>query len=247
MRMSEPQSRNRTRLAADWVVRVLATVVGLLLPMQPAEAHAIETPVAVAAHTYDGHQHTAFSGYSTTECGPPAVDRKSTAYDVKGLRPLGASVRPRPATIWAYSSYDRSVQLAHSDSGSGTNLRAPSGCAADMRVVPGSRCAANSAPKPLSELVSEAHSSIGGVKYLKSFAQTAWGGGGPDAASAAKSLMGKRTAAELAEQGITPRNATAWRDVYQAGVNAGKGRASEGTAQARLDLMNSYLGLLGGG
>lgn len=98
----------------------------------------------------------------------------------------------------------------------------------------------------LATAMARARSSIGGIENQKAFAEVAWGGGGPNAAAAARSLIGTRSAAQLSEQGITLSQATAWRDAYQAAVQVGRGTASEGTSAARLDLMNDVIRTLGG-
>jgi hypothetical protein len=68
-------------------------------------------------------------------------------------------------------------------------------------------------------------------------------GTGPNAADAARRLIGRTPEALAKIPGLTIETATSWRDFYQAAAAASRGA---GTAQARVDLMNDIIRTLGG-
>ncbi|MEI2808947.1 MAG: hypothetical protein V9F00_01665 [Nocardioides sp.] len=129
------------------------------------------SPASTTIYTYDVHRLSAGSTYITPEPGPPAVDCKTTAYDADGFRSLGASVCPRrTAAIWRYSTYDRPAQVVQRDSCSGATRTASGGRVAEVRVVPGMRCATEAGASALPRLTgSIAESFEGGVYARRTF------------------------------------------------------------------------------
>ncbi len=110
--MGDAKSRNLLGLTIRWVSRVLAAAVGLLLPVLPAEIHAVETPAAVAIYAYDGHHHSALPSHTMQERGPPGTYDQATAYDAVGYRSHSPSAHPEGAPTPTAYTYNDPAEFA---------------------------------------------------------------------------------------------------------------------------------------
>lgn len=130
---------------------ILAALVASLLMTPGIDSAGASHPSPVQTYCYDDHRRPpVVLADPSPGRGPPAVDRTTTAYDADGRRPLGASSRHRISTaICTYSTYDWPAQFAHGDRASATTQMGSGGHLADVCVVPGARCAANTGPRML--------------------------------------------------------------------------------------------------
>lgn len=124
--MTEATSRNLPWLTIRWICRLLAAAVGLLLPVLPAEVHAVERPAAGAPYAYDGHDRSALPTYTTLERGPPASVHTHTNYDAAERWSRGGSARPHgpqpESTTTAYAFPGNLVQVARTRPTTGTEV-----------------------------------------------------------------------------------------------------------------------------
>ncbi len=106
--------------------------------------------------------------------------------------------------------------------------------------------AETAAPRTLADYMSAADATISGSGLARAkWGQQVWGTG----ADGARALMG-RSAQELGRiPELNVDSATAWRDFYEAASAVGKGQrsASDPTNEARINLLNEIIGVLGGG
>lgn len=140
-----------------WLLRLVVSVAGLLLPLVPVQVHAMEPPAGASVHTYDGQHCPVLLADTTTERGPPATTYGYTAIHSAGGASLHChSARPHLSSSWTYNDYDRSASPAHGDCTSGTTGTAAVGSVANLRAVRGASVAAKGAATKAGDDVLEA-------------------------------------------------------------------------------------------
>jgi hypothetical protein len=139
--MGEAKSGKLLGLTTRWVSRILAAAVGLLLPVLPAEIHAVETPAAGATYAYDGHHHTAPT-FTTQERGSPGTC--ATADGAAGRWSHGASARPEGAITPLAYTYNAPMHLVQVASLASTTQRPAESTPAEPSTLERSQVAAES-------------------------------------------------------------------------------------------------------
>lgn len=147
--MGEAKSRSLLGLTTRWVSRILAAAVGLLLPVLPAEGHAVETPSARATYAYDSHHHSALPTYTPQERGPPGTYDHAGAYAAAGRWSHGALVRPERSTTPLAFTYNDPTQLVQVAGLASTTQRPAEGTPARHSSLERSRDAAIRSPSLL--------------------------------------------------------------------------------------------------
>ena len=136
-----------------WLLRVVAAVVGLLLPAVTVHADAMETPAAVATYTYDSHHLTTVPTYTTNERGPPPAHDYAAGFGAVDLRSHGGSARLSVPTTPAAITYADHPAHAQVTQGTGTTRERVQLIPGDLRIDPERRVAANAVPNRVARVM----------------------------------------------------------------------------------------------
>ncbi len=141
------------RAGMTWLLRLVAAVVGLLLPVVPAQVHAVETPAGVSAYTYDSQHRPALLTDTATERGPPASYGRGSAHVADYHWSCGDQARPEGATSGATTACNAPAEFVQVTRATGMTQPSVQGDAgallslgrSDVAANGGSRIAANQA------------------------------------------------------------------------------------------------------
>ena len=131
------------RAGMTWLLRLVAAVVGLLLPVVPAQVHAVETPVGVSAYTYDSQHRPALLTDTATERGPPASYGRGSVHVADYHWSCGDQARPEGATSGATTACNAPAEFVQVTRAAGRTQPSVQGDAGALLSLGRSDVAAN--------------------------------------------------------------------------------------------------------